>query len=665
MPVQTKDIYSSIDKMEIGLSRYFSNEETLSVINEIKSNLRVDKLSVCILYTGVINFRSDDVFQSVKLATKAYSLTDLPEDIDSIVAKTDLVIFAILDKCDLISRDDREHIRNISKLNANSVLISTEDMKRDATSFAYAKRNLTFVIEDRRNDLINMLSKISEVVELSIFGIINKKTQIVNNIDLLDFAIKELSLNAAAKSIITNGEFLEIQINDVRLLSKQLSVLKSKLSRSFKALSQELDQSNENYFEITNPLMKELRAKVESFNGFQTVELGKNTVLKMSDGFQDDIYSEFESKTMVFIENQISSSLVSTSVIRKEVDNALYSIDVNHKLTTEEPLNKNSIKKLIETVPKGQRDLERSYVKKGLNQLFTDLRAPMFMLMPILMLFMIFKPVMNIFTKISKEDYIDRAVTESNGFPVIKIVGHPRYDKINEIYESLVDDITSEINSKELASSPFFIKGSLVIQYDEIKEKNKSSKRPIIKLEQDAVYILLETDRDEVLQKFELEYLTEAKKKSTSTSAGIGVVIKFIQNLPYAEYILFILLFIVGYFIRKKILEFNKEEVVEALDSKKAIRLNFQSDLERYINSIQMKWKNTQDNWIRNIQDLFQADLENYINQKIDDETKKVQELKILYDKRIKNFKETEKELNDFQNELKKLKQDILSAIRI
>jgi hypothetical protein len=666
MPSQIKDIVASIDKMELGLSRYFNNEETIAVFNIIKSSLKTQRLQIVLLHYGNIPYKPEDKFLSTTLDVTAYQIDALPSDIESTLSKTDLLIVGIYEDTKNISRDDRDHIRNLTKNIPNVALASSEEFKRDAQGYAYARRNLTVVTEDRRNDLISILKLINENVEIAIFSIIGKKDELLSNIDLLDFALKEQSQNAAAKSIITNGEFLEIQINDIRLLSKQQSVLKSKLSRSFKALTQELDQKTEDYFGITNPQMKELRSKVENFNGFKTIDLGKNTVLQMSDGFQDAIYKELEENTIDHIEKQITESIAATSLIRKELDNALYSIEVNHKLSVEEPINKNTITRIIEAVPKGQKELERSFAKKGLNQLFTELRAPIFMLMPILMLFMIFKPVLGIFTKINKKDYIDRSITESNGMPAIKIIGHPRYDKINEIYETLNDDITNDINNKQdLASSPFYIKGKLVIQHDETKEKNKSVLIPVIKLEEDGVLVLLETDRDEVLGKFEETYLTEAKKKASSSSAGIGVVIKFIQSLPGAEYILFLLMFVVGYFINKKLKEFNKEEAVESTDSKKTIKINLQNDLDRYISSIQMKWKTTQDNWLRNLQDTFQAEMENSINLKIDAENKNTQELKVLFDKRIKIFKENEKELNDYQNELKKLKQDLLTAIRL
>jgi F0F1-type ATP synthase membrane subunit b/b' len=659
------DIAVLLGKMESGLSNYMNNEEAIELISSLKEQFRLDAINVVIVYYGDCIYRPEDRFSNIKINVNRYNIKELPTNYLEFLHSADIVFFTFDSQLNELNRELRLELREATRSLNNIIAVYQKDLEREVSTIITTRRNLYIPLENSKMEIQNILRKLAETVDIAVFKLAKNKAVINQKIDLLDFIFRELGNNAVAKSIITAGEFLEIQIGDVRVLGKQQSILRNKLSKSFKSITIEAEHKNEEFFSTYNPIIKELRSKIESYNGFKSISLTKAVSLKMTEEFQNEIYSEFRNQTANYIANLVNEVKDSVGIIRQELDEALTSIDISHKLTKEETLEKGTIDRLLDSTTYSVKDHERTYNTKGMNQLFTELRAPLFMLMPVLMLFMLFKPITKLFTKIGEKDFIDRSITESNGIPTIKVVGHPRYEKIEEIFETLFDDIKSEINGKEVKSSPFYIKGNLVIQYEESGDKNRPVKTPIIKTDEEAVYIMLHTDREEVLEKFEQTYLMEAPKKSSSTTAGMGVIFKFIQNLPYAEYVLLVLLFIVGYFIWKKIEEFRKEETIDVLDAKKTIRTNFLTDFDRYLSTVQSKWKSSQDTWIRNIQESFLADLENCINSKIDNETKKLQELKGLYDKRTKIFKDNEKELKDFELELRKVKAEFNNYTRL
>jgi hypothetical protein len=668
VPGSIRDIGFAFEKIEKGLSRFVHNEEVLLVIEQLKEKLLVKELKILLIAHGECAFRPNDRYQSINGVVETYQLEALPDDIKMKGEAADIVVFAILDPIDHLDRTFKDQIKDLSRNLPNACLAMTDENKREANSMVSVRRQRAIVLEERRRDLASILKKIGEETPLSTFVLAKNKASIEDHIDLLDYAIKESSQNAAAKSVINSGEFLEMQIADVRILSKQLSVLKTKLQRSFKSLSHQFEMRNEDFFGIAGDQSKEVREKIEAFKGFREEELGKNLIVKMTDGFKNDIYGDIEKNTSEYIQGQIHESVDKVQSLRKELDAALKSIEIDATVSEEEDLPENTIQRIFDSTPKGSKELERSFSKKGMYALFMELRTPLFMLMPIIMLVMLLKPVLGIFENLGKEDYIDRSTLTFDGRPAIKVVGHPRSDKILEIYDLLYSDIEANINARDLSESPFFVGADLdlVIDYEEVTEDKKTSKQPRLRQEEDGIYVILKSDRETILPAFENTFLSKGgKTRAGGGGGGIGVIFKMINKIPHSEYILLGLIFLIIYYIRVKLNDFNREVEVDSADAKRTIKGNFKGDIERYISTLQSKWKTAQDHWMRSTQDRFVADLENNINRKIDFENKRIQELKVLYDKRSKKFKETEKELKDFQKELIKLKQEVNSCARL
>ena len=661
-----RDIGFAFEKIEKGLARFVNNDEVIFVIEQLKNKLVVKEIKILLIAHGECAVRPNDRYQSINGVVESFQLSSLPNDIEQKADEADVVVFAIIDALDPFDRAFRDTIKEFSRNLPHACLAMTDENKRDANSMVSVRRQRAVVLEERRKDLATILKKVGEETPLSTFVLAKNKESIADQIDLLDYAIKETSQNAAAKSVINSGEFLEMQIADVRILSKQLSVLKTKLQRSFKSLSHQFEIKNEDFFGIAGDQSKDVREKIDTFKGFREEELGKNLIVKITDGFKNDIYADIEKNTSEYIEGQMQDSVEKVKSLRVELDAALKSIEIDAKVTEEQDLPENTIQRIFDSTPKGNKELERSFSKKGMYALFMELRTPLFMLMPIIMLVMLLKPVLGIFENLGKEDYIDRSTITFDGRPTIKVVGHPRSDKILEIYDLLYSDIEASINSRDISESPFTVKGDLVLDYEEVTKDKKTSKRPRLRQEEDGIYVMLTSDRETILANFEAAFLSKGgKTRAGGGGGGIGVIFKMINKIPHSEYILLGLIFLIIYYIRVKLREFNREVEVDSADAKRTIRGNFKGDIERYISTLQSKWKSSQDHWMRNTQDRFVADLENNINRKIDFENKRIQELKVLYDKRSKKFKETEKELKDFQKELIKLKQEVNSCARL
>lgn len=659
-----RDIGHAFERIEKGLDRHINNDEVIKVVEDLRSAIVINDIKIMLLHYGDCPYREGDRYERLSADVIAHDIRQLPEDIEDRCAEVDMIVYALFDNPEQLDPETKSRIKELSRTQPNACLAMTDAHKRACNSLVVVRRQRAVVVEDRRRDLASIMKKINEETPLSTFVLAKRGSNIHDQIDLLDFAVKETSQNAAAKSIINTGEFLEMQIADLRKLSKQLSVLKSKLQRSFKQINHEIEQQNNEFFGHASEVNKSVRGKIEAFKGFREEELGKNVIVRITDGFVTEVYDEIEESASQHLRQQIDLSLDRIKALRRELDQALRSIEIDVRINPEESLDEKAIQRVFEATPRGNKELERSFGKKGMYALFMELRTPMFMLMPLIMLVMLFKPVLGVFQKIGQEDVIDRAVTAIDGSPTIKVVAHPRAEKIPEIYDLLYTEIEADINGRDLGDSPFTVKGDLRIRVNTVQEGNKSRNEPVIKQDADAVYVMLESDRDEIVRRFEEEYLSVAKKRGSS-GTGMGAIFKMIGNIPHSEYVLLGLLGLIVYYVRVKMREFDKEVEVDSGDAKKTIKNNFTGDVDRYISTLSSKWKSLQDHWLRSTQERFVAELENSINRKIDGETKKVQELKVLYDKRSKRFKETEKELRDYQNELKKLKQDVASIARL
>ncbi len=402
------------------------------------------------------------------------------------------------------------------------------------------------------------------------------------------------------KSILIYKRQLAFQNNDAELSNKELGVLKSKIDNEFKQMNRYVEEKVEN-FDREIPEYKELIEEIISFLGFVEHKAGKYITLKISEGAIKDKTKKSGAILTTFFDTIINHANAKI----KDLDNTIKSqckewklnmsrigIAGLHNTLTKEILTYNN------TLP--DKPYEKQISFKGIGGLVMELRTPLFMLMPFMMIFALFGAL------VDGEDKgnIDESILFYNNRPSIAIDRLPE-SRDNE-YRRFINEVEGyrdpkkgvfdkEINN-ELVTEP-----QLAVKTVEVQQNynNKISTEETLDFYFDSkkriIYLYLNenADRNFVIKKlYDPSLKLLSIPSSTRRGFGIGGLIRGLSGLREYRYLILIgLVSLISWFIITR--KGSMDTELKASKNKEKQKLN--SELKQHIEknakqSIQ-KWR--------------------------------------------------------------------------
>jgi len=448
--------------------------------------------------------------------------------------------------------------------------------------------------------------------------------------------------------------------------SRDGNQFKAVISKKVKNLNKTIDDQLEN-LEGSSEAIAEIKNGIQNFVGFKEVKGSRNITIKIpqtainykSDGMQQALQNFYEGKLeeiqgqFVKIENSIKEKLA-----EKEIHLPAFKKQpvVDARLTQQPTAEFNF-----------EKPYEKQIAKKGIGQLLMDLRTPIFMLMPFMMIAGVFGSLMG-----GKDiGQIDEAMLFKNSRLCIAITELPQSS--NNAYRVFIEQVDAkrkkgffnkEIEDELLAEPQLAVISSIL-------HTGNNRKETVEELDYDfddrkhIIYLYLTENADRQFVKEQLFNPSLALLNIPGKSnrmMGISGLARALSGLSdYRYFIIGGLLALVAWFVvtRKKSM---KEEYVEARQKEqKKLRLDLKNDIERAVQQSNNKWKSRISDYLSDYQNALLQFIETEFSKGVNvlKETK-IQESNTLQ-KRINQIKTEKRNFSSFMTDQQRSASKLLS----
>ena len=369
---------------------------------------------------------------------------------------------------------------------------------------------------------------------------------------------------------------------------RETGELRAILDISFKQLQKTVDEKLEN-FEKGQPEYKVLQEEISNFLGFVESKGGRYVSMQLSDGAVKDKVDKNQRLLSSFFDHildVVNTELVAIEgKLKKHLSQC--KLDTSGVKLSQIP-NKFSKEVLESTNSLPDKSYEKQVTSKGIGSLLMELRTPLFMLMPFMMIFALFGAL------VGGEDKgtIDESVFFYNKRHCIAINSLP--EARGGAYKSFIDDIEAArdprkgVFDKEI-SAELLREPQLAVQKKEVKQNfgDKTKIEEEVDLFFDSkkqiVYLFLaeKGDREFVIQQlFDPNNKLLTVPSNTRRGFGLGGLIRSLSGLTEYRYLILIgLVALVSWFIITRKGSMDRE----LLNAKNREKQKLNNDLKQYI----------------------------------------------------------------------------------
>ena len=642
-------IITNMANLKISLNKIDDSVIINQIIAKLNHGLKLEKIKTCFFYHS--DERKEEV-QSTHFIGKQEVDVKVLNDFDGNIDAD--FIAMVVDSIEMNS-DFIGVIEELRKKQSPFCLIFVKpEYKETFLSIKKLEESKLFVLTNPDKNILSVLKTIDTRVSMIDKTLFQKLIKTRTLFDILDKQINHNILNLKAKHILNKGEFIEMQFNDVRKLNKYSSGFKNSIAVEFSKIGSHVKATSSKFLNENNDQAGEVSKEIKSYIGFQEEESSKQQTIKVSEGFIESILEKTQTKAESTIDKEVNYIKIALNNLGNKINQDLLDIEV-------EPINDppeiNIVKEEIyHSVIKPRNSFDKTVPKKGLYTLFMDLRTPIFMMMPIIMIWGILGALL---VKPDK-GIVNEEVIYKNDKDVIVITKLPEF--LGSDFLQASKAFIKELN-EALNDGAFLIHGVEAIMFTQ-GVRNKEA-RSFIDEDNKELTLYLNSDRSDVIAKLNNPELNLLNKKSSySGGGGYSRIGKALAGLPNPRLIFLLIMLLIAGYVRKKYKSFNIEKIHAVEKEKFGLIQTLQSDIHKYRSSIFTSWKQISDQNLKGLQDVFTKSVDKNISLKIDEENFKLKEKKLLYEKRSQNFKEKEKKLNDMLSGIGKMKKELESFQR-
>ncbi|WP_010183014.1 hypothetical protein [Aquimarina agarilytica] len=481
-----------------------------------------------------------------------------------------------------------------------------------------------------------------------------------------NFEMKQMQFRG--KSIIVNQKLQEIQNTKSELSTKDLNFTKSRITNDFKYITKSIEESFEesfDNFDKNNSELRDLQEDILSFVGFVEIKRSKNLTLKIADGAiqnkldkTNNILTDFLEKTNKNVNNhlaQLNLWLKNTYSVR----------NINIPNIS---ISKLSTSLIRETLAVSNIFPEKVYEKqisfKNLGHLLMELRTPLFMLMPFMMVFAVFGALIN------SEDLgtIDESQLFYNNRPCVAITSLPVsrdnafrkfINELNALRDPKKGVFDKEINNELVTEPQLAIKKMEVVQSFNNKIKVEETLDYLFDNKNQILYLFLRENAD---RSFVIEQLFDPNNKLLSIPSsnrrgfGIGGFIRALSSLHEYKYVILIsLVSLIFWFVvsRKKSMDIELKTSKEREQSK--LNSDLRQHIEKNIKQSLLKYNSKIIAELNTLETSITKDMERNILNIIEASKKETIKKEKVMQKRLSGLKTEKSTLTSWSSDFNKL----------
>lgn len=470
---------------------------------------------------------------------------------------------------------------------------------------------------------------------------------------LMEFFVKSKEVEGKrikGKMILNEKDLSEIRSTDTRGMSRESSNVKGDLSKKIRILQRQFEAEIDKVQFDEEGFVQLIKKEITDYQGLLEVESGKTITIDVSDGYARDLESNALKGLTEFVEGTARTVITNVTSIQNELKNYLKEKKIEGPIIPKVSLSDMNTSDYCTLEPIQTSSLTKSFNKKGgMYQLFMELRTPMFMMMPLMMVGSLFGALL----VGADNGSISPKTHDEYGEQIVMIDRFPEYFAQNGTKEFISS--FEEVVQKKGRETNYFI-GNWASNGE---RRKKETFELNYKEQGDKVILFVSDSREKAVEQLTSFYdskLGGGKRVSMGYSAIFGIISKYSQ---FRYYIFGALMLAIFLFSKKKIKEQALEKEVNLEKERRSIKNSLSQGLERGVSTQISSWKSFVNDFLKTKQDMLVGITEKLVDKKVETATYDVNNRKKIIDQRQKNFQKSQKTQADLIKSLEQIVNDL------
>lgn len=529
--------------------------------------------------------------------------------------------------------------------------------------------NTSFIYTFDRSDLqaarlLDIISSDDFKPKLSFLKLIHQVNSLLKSCDIITQQINHKKRNLKSDYLLSKRELLKYELKEADVTNKDVVQLKNEINRIYSPLYKIIEKEKTQLEKRGGDVfLDKVAQEVEQLDKFKSEEKGKSNVLFIPQGVLDAMVQ----KNLGLLRNSFKKTV---EQIKKK--QSLVEIEIKHlfkELNVETPvLYSHSIKEDLveETLQQNmilEKEYERSMTKKGWSSLMSDIRGPLFMLMPLMMMASIFG---SFFVTEDVGSILENEIAYNNRPAVI-------ITKLPEKYEEKGFKQFAENYLFGRTGQHIFTRNQIfelnVIQRKEVttnsfgKKKEKIIKQNDYLVLDDRLIVFLHKDAShkEVVTKLMAPENNLLVIEASSRGGG-GITALYRLGSFFGEYrylVLFSIVALFTWFIRKKSKEFEIDRNYNLTQQKKTLVKDLQAEFDKIIRKSIVSCSAKLTNHLKKQEDGHQITAYKKLTMHIDSNKQNLLEQGNISKRRDRNVQAKEIKLNESERDLMQISKEL------
>ncbi|MFK7946527.1 MAG: hypothetical protein AB8G11_02970 [Saprospiraceae bacterium] len=556
-----------------------------SILNENLKQQLADFLTIDFLKLDMILTNKT---KTVTVKTDKYKLNYEFEIINNSIPTAELINNKIYD-CSLLLCEKASVVKSYLKLNPNAYfLIATEKINQSkinkSNSFIIQYSNIDTLTETPLDTILANKSKLFEKAKLY-----NSTIKLFEYEQVLSQILHTTIENTQVKKIFIEGDNNLQRRGGVGIGSSITGEIRTLLQRGNTDLSRKLERTREKQLtQINSGIIPKLKNKIDNVasSSFHKGLLYGKPSLQVDDRIVTNLKEDFKHRISKLLTEESNTIFTKLTEVKSEIKNQLKNrnIPLGRDIYID-TISNYEINNLLANEEVYNGDYRKEIKEKGWKEILSAIRQPLFILMPLMMIFTIIAPALNIGVSKGKAEIVNE-----NEIHITKL---PK----KMFRTTVINNLDRTFNSFGINDGPLNGLDYIEIpnKYDPNRKDRKASIHDKSNNDNQIKIVLKIRDKDKSTKI--LKYLNETILISKSTNAsGYGAIGGLVKKLGYfGAAIIFGLLGWLVYTTKQQFLEEEKEEKAKVSDQ---IKKGLITETETKVRNIKQRWKGVLDEHI-------------------------------------------------------------------
>ena len=528
------------------------------------------------------------------------------------------------------------------------------------TSFIY-----TFDRGDLHNTrLLDIISSDDFKPKLSFLKLIHQVNSLLKSCDIITQQINNKKRNLKSDYLLSKRELLKYELKEADVTNKDVVQLKNEINRIYSPLYKIIEKEKTQLEKRGGGVfLDKVAQEVEQLDKFKSEEKGKSNILFIPQGVLDAMVQKNLGLLRSSFKKTVEQIKKKQSLVEIEIKHLFKELNVETPVLYSHSIKEDLVEETLQQNMILEKEYERSMTKKGWSSLMSDIRGPLFMLMPLMMMASIFG---SFFVTEDVGNILENEIAYNNRPAVI-------ITKLPEKYEEKGFTQFAENYLFGRTGQHIFTRNQIfelnVIQRKEVttnsfgKKKEKIIKQNDYLVLDDRLIVFLHKDAShkEVVTKLMAPENNLLVIEASSRGGG-GITALYRLGSFFGEYrylVLFSIVALFTWFIRKKSKEFETDRNYNLTQQKKTLVKDLQAEFDKIIRKSIVSCSAKLTNHLKKQEDGHQISAHKKLTMHIDNNKQNLLEQGNISKRRDRNVQSKEIKLNDSERDLMQISKEL------